>query len=83
MASAEAENIPIDVADFLPENDIPAFAQKRDGAPDAAKNAVWEDLERLPIWVRLLGKRIIPFRVQQNIDQCDDCFYSFYVWVDC
>ena len=49
MASAEAENIPIDVADFLPENDIPAFAQKRDGAPDAAKNAVWEDLERLPI----------------------------------
>ena len=49
MASAEAENIPINVADFLPENDIPAFAQKRDGAPDAAKNAVWEDLERLPI----------------------------------
>ena len=48
MTAPEVDSIPLDVADFLPADDLPAFAQDRGGAPDVAEDAVWDELEELP-----------------------------------
>ena len=45
MGSEESQNIPIDVADYLPESDKPAFSQKRVGAPDVANNSIWDNID--------------------------------------
>ena len=44
MTAPEVETIPFDVADFMPEDNAPAFAHERNGAPDIAATAIWEDL---------------------------------------
>ncbi len=45
MTSPEAPDaIPFDVADYLPEDNLPAFARERPGAPDAVDHAVLEEL---------------------------------------
>ena len=44
MGSDESENIPIDVSDYLPESDKPAFTQNRAGAPDVANNSIWDNI---------------------------------------
>jgi Fe-S-cluster-containing dehydrogenase component len=44
MTAPDTESIPIDVADFMPKDEAPAFAHDRNGAPDIAVTAIWEDL---------------------------------------
>lgn len=44
MTSPEVNTLPIDVADFLPQDDTDPLSFVREGAPDAADAAIWEEL---------------------------------------
>ena len=44
MTAPENNEIPIDVADFMPTDDASFFGETHSGAPDVAHSSVWDDL---------------------------------------
>lgn len=44
MTAPTNQNIPVDVLDFLPTEDSNPWSSTREGAPDAANAAVWDEL---------------------------------------